>query len=89
MLNKLFTSIRYVLLIILFNDYLKRNYPEKYFEVLTNFSYELIRFYSKCQILYNRNKKNIKMIIDNNPELKKFINIINKKNKNVCNNRLL
>jgi hypothetical protein len=80
MLNKLFTCIHYTLFVILFNDYLRRNYPEKYFTFLTNISFELIRFYSKCQIIYNQNKKNIKMLIDNNPEIKKILSVIHKKN---------
>jgi hypothetical protein len=84
MLNKLFTFIRYTLFGILLNDYLSRNYPQKYVEILTNVSYEVIRFYSKCQIFYNKNKKNIQTIIDSNPELKKIVNIVykNKVEKN-------
>lgn len=78
MLNKLFTFIRYTLFGILLNDYLSRNYPQKYLEILTNVSYEVIRFYSKCQIFYNKNKKDIQTIIESNPKLKKIVNIVYK-----------
>ena len=64
---------------ILLNDYLKRNYPDKYNEILISASYELIHIYSKGQILCNKFIVQIKTIIDSNPQLKKIVNDIYKK----------
>jgi hypothetical protein len=68
------------LLCILLNDYLKRNYPERYNEVLITASFELIHFYSKGQIVYKKFITQLKTVIDANPQLKKIINDIYKKN---------
>ena len=68
------------LLCILLNDYLKRNYPDKYNEILISISYELIHFYSKGQIVYKKFITQLKTVTDANPQLKKIINDIYKKN---------
>ena len=46
------TLLRTGVLALLLNDYLKRNYPEKYQELIITFSYNLIYLYSRAQILY-------------------------------------
>jgi hypothetical protein len=66
---------------MLLTDYVKRNFPKKY-EKLENCaitcSYNLIFFYSKCQIIYNKIHYNAKKIISSNPHLKKLIDNISK-----------
>ena len=73
-------NIKTILLCVLLNDHLKRNYPDKYNEILISISYELIHFYSKGQIVYNKFITQLKTVIDANPQLKKIINDICKKN---------
>jgi hypothetical protein len=63
----------------LLNDYLKRNYPDNYSEILISTSYKLIQFYSKGQIMYNKFILQMKTVIDSNPQLKKIVNDIYKK----------
>jgi hypothetical protein len=79
MIGLLVNIIKTGLLGVLLNDYLRRNYPDKYNEFLISTSYELIHFYSKGQILYNKFFMQIKTVIDANPQLKKIINDIYKK----------
>jgi hypothetical protein len=79
MLSLLINIIKTGLFGVLLNDYLKRNFPDKYNEILISISYELIHFYSKGQILYNKFFMQIETIIDANPQLKKIINDIYKK----------
>jgi len=64
---------------LLLNDYLKRNYPDNYNEILIITSYKLIHFYSRGQLLYNKFITHVKTIIDSNPQFKKIANDIYKK----------
>jgi hypothetical protein len=60
---------------VLLNDYLQRNFPDKYNNICISLSYELIHLYSKGQILYK------KMIIqlNSNPKIKELLDRIYKK----------
>ena len=77
-LSTLFTIFRTGALIILLNDYVKRNYPERYENLLIEIPLHLIYFYSKCQIMYAKLKKIVKEFIEANPPIQKFINDIYK-----------
>jgi len=79
MISLLINIIKTGLLGVLLNDYLKRNYPDKYNEKLISTSYELIHIYSKGQIVFNKFITQFKTIIDSNPQLKKIVNDIYKK----------
>jgi hypothetical protein len=76
MLSFLFSIIKTGFFTVLLNDYLQRNFPEKYNELCISFSYELIHLYSKGQLLY---KKTIAHL-NTNPKIKELINKIYKKN---------
>ena len=68
------TLLRTGIIAILLNDYLKRNYPDKYQEMIISFSYYLIYLYSKSQILYMNLIKVVNKKIEENPNLLKFKN---------------
>jgi hypothetical protein len=68
------TLLRTGVLAILLNDYLKRNYPEKYQELIVTFSYNLIYLYSRVQILYMNLIKVVNKKIEENPNLLKMRN---------------
>jgi hypothetical protein len=68
------TLLRTGILAILLNDYLKRNYPNKYQEMLVSISYNLIYLYSKAQILYANLIKVLNKKIEENPNLLKLKN---------------
>jgi hypothetical protein len=68
------TLLRTGILAILLNDYLKRNYPNKYQEMIVSVSYNLIYLYSKAQILYANLIKVLNKKIEENPNLLKLRN---------------
>jgi hypothetical protein len=68
------TLLKTGILAILLNDYLKRNYPDKYQEVIVSISYNLIYLYSKAQILYANLIKVLNKKIEENPNLLKLKN---------------
>lgn len=68
------TLLRTGILAILLNDYLKRNYPDKYQELIVSVSYNLIYLYSKAQILYMNLIKVVNKKIEENPNLLKLKN---------------
>ena len=68
------TILRTGIIAILLNDYLKRNYPDKYQEMIISFSYYLIYLYSKSQILYMNLIKVVNKKIEENPNLLKLKN---------------
>ncbi len=68
------TLLRTGVLAILLNDYLKRNYPNKYQEMIVSISYNLIYLYSKAQILYANLVKVLNKKIEENPNLLKLKN---------------
>jgi hypothetical protein len=68
------TLLRTGILAILLNDYLKRNYPDKYQELIVSISYNLIYLYSKAQILYMNLITVVNKKIDENPNLLKLKN---------------
>jgi hypothetical protein len=68
------TLLRTGILALLLNDYLKRNYPEKYQELIITFSYNLIYLYSKAQILYINLIKVVNAKIEETPNLLKLKN---------------
>ena len=68
------TLLRTGILAILLNDYLKRNYPEKYQELIISVSYNLIYLYSKAQILYTNLIRVVNKKIEENPNLLKLKN---------------
>lgn len=79
MIGLLINFFKTGVLCVLLNDYIKRNYPDKYNEILISASYELIRFYSKGQIIFNKFVLQINTIIESNPQIKKILNDIYKK----------
>ena len=68
------TLLRTGILAILLNDYLKRNYPDKYQELIVSLSYNLIYLYSKAQILYMNLITVVNKKIEENPNLLKLRN---------------
>jgi hypothetical protein len=68
------TLLRTGILAILLNDYLKRNYPNKYQEMIVSISYNLIYLYSKAQILYANLIRVVNKKIEENPNLLKLRN---------------
>ena len=68
------TLLRTGILAILLNDYLKRNYPDKYQELIVSISYNLIYLYSKAQILYMNLIRVVNKKIEENPNLLKLRN---------------
>jgi hypothetical protein len=68
------TLLRTGIIALLLNDYLKRNYPDKYQEMIVSFSYYLIYLYSKSQILYMNLIKVVNKKIEGNPNLLKLKN---------------
>ena len=68
------TLLRTGILAILLNDYLKRNYPDKYQELIVSISYNLIYLYSKAQILYMNLITVVNKKIEENPNLLKLKN---------------
>jgi len=79
MISLLINIIKTGLFCALLNDYLKRNYPDNYNEILISTSYKLIHLYSKGQIFCNKLIMQVKTVIDSNPQLKKIVNDIYKK----------
>jgi hypothetical protein len=73
-LSTLFTLFRTGALILLLNDYFKREYPERYNNFIIEFPLYLIYLYSKGQIMYAKLHSQIKEFIDANPHIKKFVN---------------
>ena len=75
MLTLLLNIIKTGIFGILLNDYLQRNFPDKYNNVCISLSYELIHLYSKGQLLY---KKTI-IHLNSNPKIKELLDRIYKK----------
>jgi hypothetical protein len=69
MLNYIFSSLKTIILVILFNEYLKTNYPIKHSECMIFICYNSLYFYSLLQIKYNKIKK---IILYKIPELNKL-----------------
>lgn len=80
MIGLLFFYFKTAVICILLNDYMKRNYPDKYTEFVISVSFKIIRFYSKGQILFNKLFLQLNTLIDSNPQIKKILNDIYKKN---------
>lgn len=78
MIRLLFNIIKTCLVGFLMNDYLKRNYPDKYKDYLIVVSYNLIYLYSKGQLMCNNAVLQINNIIESNSQLKKIVNDIYK-----------
>ena len=68
------TLLRTGILALLLNDYLKRNYPNKYQEMIVSFSYNLIYLYSRAQILYANLINVLNKKIEETPNLLKLKN---------------
>lgn len=75
----LFNFLKTCILSVLFNDYLKRVYPEKYNDSIVTLSYNLIKFYSKAQIFYGKLVVYVNNFIEANPNLKQILNDFYKK----------
>jgi hypothetical protein len=73
-LSTLFTLFRTGALILLLNDYFKREYPERYNNFIIEFPLYLIYLYSKGQIIYGKLHCQIKEFMNANPHIKKFVN---------------
>jgi hypothetical protein len=81
MFSTLFTVIRITTLLVLLDDYLKRNHLQKYEAFLVSTSYNAINLYSKGQLILNKVFANLKTFIDSSPRLKKIIDDIYSKEK--------
>ena len=68
------TLLRTGVLALLLNDYLKRNYPNKYQEMIVSISYNLIYLYSRAQILYANLINVLNKKIEETPNLLKLKN---------------
>ena len=79
MIGSLINFFKTSVLCILLNDYMKRNYPDKYNYFLISASFELIHLYSKGQILFNKFILQVNTLIESNPQIKKILNDIYKK----------
>jgi hypothetical protein len=64
MLYILSTIIRVMTLSVLLDDYLRRNYPQKYEAFLFTVSYNAINLCSKGKIIFNKAIYNIKYFIN-------------------------
>jgi hypothetical protein len=71
--SKLFTFLKTCAILILLNDYFRRNYEEKYNEIVINASVRSIYAFSKCQIHFNTYLLQLQDFINNNPILKNMI----------------
>ena len=74
----IFLYFKTIMFFVLVNDYLKRTYPETYFNCFITCSYNLIYTYSKLQICYNKIKYKLKEYIFSNQQIKTFIDNIYK-----------
>ena len=81
MLSTLSTIIRFMTLTVLLDDYLRRNYSQKYEAFLFTTSYNVINLCSKGQIILNKAFVNLKYFIESNPKLKKMYDDIYSKEK--------
>jgi len=50
----IFSILKTSILVFLFNDYLKRNYPDNYQETIVNISFQTIHLFSVGQIWFNK-----------------------------------
>jgi len=67
-----FNTMKTLILFVLFNDYLKRKFPQQHEKILTETTYKLIYLFSKCQLATTKLKNQIKEFIENNEYLKKI-----------------
>ena len=67
---------------VLFIDMLERRFPTKFQNIIMSVSYNSIYYFSKLQIYFNQFKRNLDIVIDNNPNLlnikEKFVSILSK-----------
>ena len=68
--NTLYSFLKTSAILIFLNDYLKRNFPEKYNEICLDLSYQVIYIFSKGQIILLKTYNSINKYIDNNAYLK-------------------
>jgi hypothetical protein len=80
LISELLSFLKTATFLILLNDYFKRNFPERYEEILVNVSFHLINMYSQSQIFYVKIYSKITKFIEANPYLKKKFDEIYKKN---------
>ena len=72
--STLFSIFRTGALLILLNDYLKREYPAKYDNLLIEIPLQLIYVYSKCQIIYEKLHLQLSEFIAANPHISEIYN---------------
>ena len=66
---------------VLLDDYFKRNYPEKYNDLLIQCSFTVIYVYSNCQIQVNNILNKLQIFINTSPKLVEMINKYQNKDK--------
>ena len=66
---------------VLLDDYFKRNYPEKYNDLLIQCSFTAIYVYSNCQIQVNNIVNKLQIFINTSPKLVEMINKYKNKDK--------
>ena len=86
MLSYIYLFFKSFVFSFLVNDYLRKNYPEKYDEVFFNVSFKLLFLFSKSQIIINRTNRylvdNFNQVMIENPKINIFIeNCINYYNR--------
>lgn len=75
-LDTFLTFIKNGIIIVLLNDYFKRNYSQEYENVFVTVSLKLIYLYSKNQIYFKRYYLNVYKMIETNPNVENFTNNI-------------
>ena len=73
MIGLLIDFFKTSVLCILLNDFMKRNYPDKYNDFLISTSFELIHLYSKGQIFFNKFILQVNALIESNAQIKKIL----------------
>ena len=74
-LSTLFSFFKTGVLLVLLNDYLKREYPAKYNNLLIEIPLQLIYVYSKCQIIYGKLHRQLSEFMAANPHISEIYNI--------------
>jgi len=79
MLSSLCQVFKTVFFIIIGNDYLRRNYPDKYNAFIITTSYNAIYLFSKCQIFAHKANNRLTEFTSNSPIIKQIVDTIYKK----------
>ena len=73
MISIIITLFKTAVFAVLLDDYFKRNYPEKYNDLLIQCSFTAIYVYSNCQIQVNNIVNKLQIFINTSPKLVEMI----------------